>query len=131
MSETENPFESRPRIFVVDVEVEIAKMELKAYKKIANIDDLVEKSGSANDAKRSKPHPDIFEATLKKLGLSHQQVLALATPLMMRRLQVKLEFGRSELLPEGGTRRSYWRQDASKSTRMLLTSWNTLNGAHF
>ena len=77
MSETENPFESRPRIFVVDVEVEIAKMELKAYKKIANIDDLVEKSGSANDAKRSKPHPDIFEATLKKLGLSHQQVLAL------------------------------------------------------
>jgi HAD superfamily hydrolase (TIGR01509 family) len=51
--------------------------ELKAYKKIANIDDLVEKSGSADDAKRSKPHPDIFEATLKKLGLSHQQVLAL------------------------------------------------------
>ncbi len=51
--------------------------ELKAYKKIANIDDLVEKSGSADDVKRSKPHPDIFEATLKKLGLSHQQVLAL------------------------------------------------------
>jgi len=50
--------------------------ELKAYKKIANIDDLVEKSGSADDAKRSKPHPDIFEATLRKLGLSHQQVLA-------------------------------------------------------
>jgi HAD superfamily hydrolase (TIGR01509 family) len=51
--------------------------ELKAYKTIANIDDLVEKSGSADDAKRSKPHPDIFKATLKKLGLSHQQVLAL------------------------------------------------------
>jgi HAD superfamily hydrolase (TIGR01509 family) len=51
--------------------------ELKAYKKIANIDDLVEKSGSADDAKRSKPHADIFEATLKKLGLSHQHVLAL------------------------------------------------------
>jgi beta-phosphoglucomutase-like phosphatase (HAD superfamily) len=50
---------------------------LKAYKKIAHIDDLVEKSGSADDAERSKPHPDIFKATLKKLGLSPKQVLAL------------------------------------------------------
>lgn len=51
--------------------------ELETYKKIANIDDLVEKSSSANDAKHSKPHPDIFEATLDKLGLSPKKVLAL------------------------------------------------------
>jgi HAD superfamily hydrolase (TIGR01509 family) len=51
--------------------------QLNAYKKIANIEDLVEKSSSADDAKRSKPHPDIFEATLKKLGLSPKEVLAL------------------------------------------------------
>jgi HAD superfamily hydrolase (TIGR01509 family) len=51
--------------------------ELDVYKKIANIEDLVEESSSADDAKRSKPHPDIFEATLKKLGLSPKEVLAL------------------------------------------------------
>jgi HAD superfamily hydrolase (TIGR01509 family) len=51
--------------------------QLEAYKKIANIEDLVEKSSSADDAKRSKPHPDIFEATLKKLGLAAKEVLAL------------------------------------------------------
>jgi HAD superfamily hydrolase (TIGR01509 family) len=53
------------------------KDQLDVYKKIANIEDLVEKSSSADDAKRSKPHPDIFEATLEKLGLSPTEVLAL------------------------------------------------------
>jgi HAD superfamily hydrolase (TIGR01509 family) len=53
------------------------KSELDVYKKIANIEDFVEESSSADDAKRSKPHPDIFEATLKKLGLSPKEVLAL------------------------------------------------------
>jgi HAD superfamily hydrolase (TIGR01509 family) len=51
--------------------------QLEAYMKIANIGDLVEKSSTADDAKRSKPHPDIFEATLKKLGLPCSKVLAL------------------------------------------------------
>jgi HAD superfamily hydrolase (TIGR01509 family) len=53
------------------------QQELDAYKKIANIEDLVEKSSSSDDADRSKPHPDIFEATLKKLGMSPKKVLAL------------------------------------------------------
>ena len=42
--------------------------EVEAYKKIANIEDLVEKSTSADDAKASKPEPDIFQAALKLLG---------------------------------------------------------------
>ncbi len=42
--------------------------EVEEYKKIANIEDLVEKSTSADDAKESKPEPDIFEAALKLLG---------------------------------------------------------------
>jgi HAD superfamily hydrolase (TIGR01509 family) len=42
--------------------------ELKVYKKIAHIEDLVEEEASADDADRSKPHPDIFEAALKQLG---------------------------------------------------------------
>ncbi len=51
--------------------------QLEAYKKIANIDDLVEKSTSADDADKSKPHPDIFQAALKKLDLNPNDVLAL------------------------------------------------------
>ena len=51
--------------------------DLEDYKRIANIDDLVEKSSSADDANRSKPHPDIFQATLKKLGVEAKNALAL------------------------------------------------------
>lgn len=42
--------------------------ELKAYKKLARIEDLVEEETSADDAEKSKPHPDIFEAALERLG---------------------------------------------------------------
>lgn len=42
--------------------------ELKTYKKIAQIEDLVEEEASADDADKSKPHPDIFVAALKHLG---------------------------------------------------------------
>jgi len=51
--------------------------DLEDYKRIANIEDLVEKSSSSDDASRSKPHPDIFEATLKKLGVQSKNALAL------------------------------------------------------
>ena len=51
--------------------------DLKTYKKLANMDDLIEESSSADDAKRSKPHPDIFESTLKKLGVPADQAIAL------------------------------------------------------
>ncbi|HEX8773353.1 MAG TPA: HAD family hydrolase [Pyrinomonadaceae bacterium] len=42
--------------------------ELAAYKKIAHIEDLVEGETSADDADKSKPHPDIFKAALDQLG---------------------------------------------------------------
>lgn len=42
--------------------------ELKTYKKIADIEDLVEEEASSDDAEKSKPHPDIFKAALEKLG---------------------------------------------------------------
>jgi len=53
------------------------KDQLENYKKIAHMEDLIEESSSADDAERSKPHPDIFEATLKKLRLPASKVLAL------------------------------------------------------
>ncbi len=41
--------------------------ELITYKRIANIEDLVDEETSSDDAERSKPHPDIFEAALRRL----------------------------------------------------------------
>jgi HAD superfamily hydrolase (TIGR01509 family) len=42
--------------------------ELEKFEQIANIEDLVEVKTSSGDAERSKPHPDIFEAALDRLG---------------------------------------------------------------
>ena len=44
--------------------------ELGAYKKAAGIDDLKLVETSSDDAEKSKPHPDIFQAALDKLKLS-------------------------------------------------------------
>lgn len=51
--------------------------DLRAYKKIARIEDLVDTDTSADDADRSKPHPDIFSATLSKLRVEPRKALAL------------------------------------------------------
>jgi HAD superfamily hydrolase (TIGR01549 family) len=50
--------------------------ELSKYEKIAGIEDLIETETSADDAERSKPHPDIFEAALERLapGADKQRV---------------------------------------------------------
>jgi len=42
--------------------------ELKIYKSIADIEDLVETETSSDDAEKSKPYPDIFQAALARLG---------------------------------------------------------------
>ena len=44
------------------------KEDLEVYKRIANIGDLLEADTSSDDAEKSKPHPDIFEAALQRLG---------------------------------------------------------------
>jgi HAD superfamily hydrolase (TIGR01549 family) len=42
--------------------------EIKTYKQIARIGDLVEAETSSDDAEKSKPYPDIFHAALEGLG---------------------------------------------------------------
>jgi HAD superfamily hydrolase (TIGR01509 family) len=42
--------------------------EVARYQEIAGIADLVDIATSSDDAERSKPHPDIFDAALRKLG---------------------------------------------------------------
>lgn len=41
--------------------------EVEQYKRIADIADLIEEATSSDDAERSKPFPDIFQAALAKL----------------------------------------------------------------
>jgi HAD superfamily hydrolase (TIGR01549 family) len=42
--------------------------EIAIYRRIARIEDLVDVETSADDVERSKPHPDIFDVTLDRLG---------------------------------------------------------------
>ncbi|MDT7540692.1 MAG: hypothetical protein QOE33_596 [Acidobacteriota bacterium] len=51
--------------------------EVKIYKDLANIADLVEEESSADDAKRSKPHPDIFAAALSRLNVESSDAIAI------------------------------------------------------
>lgn len=53
------------------------KPELEIYKKIVGMEDLIDEQTSATDANRAKPHPDIFSATLQRLGLSAKECIAL------------------------------------------------------
>ena len=53
------------------------KDDLKVYESIASISDLLDGETSADDADRAKPHPDIFQATLEKLGVKASHALAL------------------------------------------------------
>ena len=52
--------------------------ELQTYKRIAEIEDLVQIEASSDDAERSKPDPDIFEAALRRLAPNIQACDAVA-----------------------------------------------------
>ena len=42
--------------------------DLETYKRIAHIGDLLDAETSSDDAEKSKPYPDIFQAAMKRLG---------------------------------------------------------------
>ncbi len=60
------------RIEEADLRIALASSakgdELQNYKELAGIADLLDAETSSDDAERSKPHPDIFEAALGRLG---------------------------------------------------------------
>jgi HAD superfamily hydrolase (TIGR01509 family) len=51
--------------------------ELDTYKRITGIDGLVDADASKDDVSRSKPHPDIFEAALDRLGMDPAAVVVI------------------------------------------------------
>jgi len=44
------------------------KDDLDAYERIADIADLIDTETSADDVEKSKPHPDVFQVALDRLG---------------------------------------------------------------
>lgn len=53
------------------------KDELKSLLKLADVQDLVEGVTSSDDAKKSKPDPDIVAASLNRLGMPPEEVIML------------------------------------------------------
>ncbi len=51
--------------------------EVEAYKNVCDIEDLVDAQITSDDADSSKPAPDVFEATLKKLKVAPEQAIAI------------------------------------------------------
>ena len=52
--------------------------ELQFYKKLVQIEDLIEAETSSDDAEKSKPHPDIFVAAMERLpGVDASEVLVI------------------------------------------------------
>ncbi len=52
--------------------------ELQTYKERADIADLVDEETSSDDAEKSKPHPDIFQAALERLKhVDHTQAVVI------------------------------------------------------
>ena len=49
--------------------------ELEIYKKAAGIEDLIRAETSADDADKSKPHPDIFQEALKRLNVRPEEAI--------------------------------------------------------
>lgn len=50
--------------------------DMNYYKRLMNVEDLIEEGKTGDDVKRSKPHPDIFSAALKALGLEAHEAIA-------------------------------------------------------
>ena len=69
------------RAHAAGIKVELAsssdKDDLKTFKRLLGIEDLVDEETSAADTKRAKPSPDIFAVAVKKLGLTPPECIAL------------------------------------------------------
>jgi beta-phosphoglucomutase-like phosphatase (HAD superfamily) len=68
------------RLVADDIKIALASSakpdELQKYKRIAEIEDLLEAETSSEDAETSKPAPDIFQAAVKELGrVQHKKIL--------------------------------------------------------
>lgn len=79
------PFSAVPELFrrVRDAGLKVAVAssakadELETYLEIARVRELVDVAISSDDAERSKPQPDIFQAALRKLSIKGSEAVAI------------------------------------------------------
>lgn len=106
------------------------KDDLEIYKKIANIDDLVEVGSSADDADRAKPHPDIFEATLKKLNLTPDKVLALGDTPYDAQAAAKAGISTIGVTTGGWSAKELFEAGVSICIKTWQSCWKSLSKVH-
>jgi HAD superfamily hydrolase (TIGR01549 family) len=79
--------------------------EIKIYKEMARIDDLVDTVACSEDVKRSKPHRDICSAAVQKLGdIAPEQVIAVGDTRYDAEAAGKINVRTIGLLCGGGNR---------------------------
>jgi beta-phosphoglucomutase-like phosphatase (HAD superfamily) len=87
--------------------------DLKRHEQIAGIEDLLEAKTSSDDAGRSKPHPDIFEAALARLeGIEAADAIAVGIPPTTPRPPARPGCGRSACSAAAGPSESSVRRAA-------------------
>jgi len=53
------------------------KDDLQVYKRLVNIEDLVDKEITADDVDKSKPHPDVYQVALDELSVAPSKAIAI------------------------------------------------------
>ncbi|MDQ3130415.1 MAG: HAD family phosphatase [Acidobacteriota bacterium] len=99
--------------------------EVEVYKKIAQIEDLIEAETSADDAEKSKPEPDIFVAALGKLGkinkkLDKKKVVVIGDTVYDAEAAAKINLRTIGVLTGGWTEKELMSAGCSEVYRNIL-----------
>ena len=101
--------------------------DLDIYKRIANVEGLVDVETSSDDAKRSKPYPDIFQAALDRLGgLAADRTIAVGDTPYDAEAAAKAGIRSIGPLCGVGRRKILDGQAASRYTRILPNCWHSM-----
>ncbi len=102
--------------------------EIEVYKRIAHIEDLVEEQASSDDAERSKPHPDIFEAALQRLrDVTAMEAVAIGDSPYDAMAAKKLGMTSIGVLSGGFPESDFGRPAIARSIEIAPTCWITMS----
>ena len=106
-------------------------MELALYKRVARIEDLVDVETSADDAEKSKPHPDIFETAVSRLGIASADIVVVGDAPYDAEAAEGAGLRTVGLLCGGSAEADLRRRDASRSIGIQQTSSLTMTSRPF
>ena len=98
--------------------------ELRTYEKIAGIEGLIDVEASSDDAEKSKPHPDIFQAAMAKLGaVDKSEVVVIGDTPYDAEAAGKAGLSAIGFLVAASRRQGSAKRVASRFMTDLLTCW--------